>query len=1003
MLGQIGDIAAAVPAGLGHLAHGVGMTVAAPARMVRDIATGDTGSLAAIAEGAFNPREGLGTVADVATGRDSERARAYREYMPLASEVIDSLENTAMRVRHPSRYARAVDESGIVGAILEDVGNVALVGGPAAKALTSAGGAARTAGLARTGAALESTGRGLGTVARLGNAIDDAPIAVPRRIVQAAGRAVIDRALPRLASMSPTVEGAIARSPQFLTSEGRAMRRTAHDWNRAAESSSTRVARELFRSVERNNLSDIEQQAAAALVRGQADLFRAMSERTGRPVADIADIAQPDKLPESYVTPEAAELAVDITRGTADPDLVARLTPYMDELRRQRDIQTQRALAGEGRDTALFEEQVTSNDPLTIARQRAIDEGVDLDPSDPMNYAARWRPLMTQARTVAEATGADLPTTPQALTELGVNAEYLPGGRARAALNTGSRRAMNLENEGQVTFGDVRLADEFQRGADAIAPSSAAGLADKLMRAERQAVLNEGYRDLLGTHGRDYRAVLGDELDGIEATARERADRMHVDEGRRKAAFVEERGQAVIDRMAEAGFEPWPVKGAPDKTIRPSQVDDVAWLPAGMKQSLMPFWNPKPPGAVLRGLQYTNAKFKGAVLPFSLRWQIGDAVSNMMMAALAGGVDPITMFRRMREARRLMDSPEGARVLDQAYAETGLFFDEQEKLRGGPSPRAERRDLPVIGQRRPVKAVQQRSYRINETINRVERQAFFLEKLHRQLARNGIDVDGLETLDGRIDDPKIAKAIEKAVGDTNFVLGNMANLAPFERRVMRQIMPFYPWLRHVSKLATGLALDHPLRLVFMMRIGSLAADGDMEDMPPFLRGSVQGPGGWWQTSFVNPLADVETLPALSPEGAMKALAPGIKVAASALTGADLNRGGLQITRPSDTGRRDWYLRDAINPLIFDPGGLAYQVARQLPITREAWNQGFGPDARFGTGETITDRYGRSIDPGNRLESLPRLFGIPLPTPNETVEKIRAQRAERARAQRRRQG
>jgi hypothetical protein len=215
---------------------------------------------------------------------------------------------------------------------------------------------------------------------------------------------------------------------------------------------------------------------------------------------------------------------------------------------------------------------------------------------------------------------------------------------------------------------------------------------------------------------------------------------------------------------------------------------------------------------------------------------------------------------------------------------------------------------------------------------------------------------------------------------------------------MKQIMPFYPWMRHVSKLASGLAIDHPARLVFMMRVGSLAANGDMDDLPPFLQGSVEGPGGYWQTSWMNPLADVEALPALSPQGAMRALAPGIKLTAAALTGADLNRGGLQITRPSESGNLDWYGRDAINPLMFDPGALAYQASRTIPLTREAWNQAFGPDARFGTGETIVDKYGQSIDPGNRLESIPKLVGLPMPFKAEDVEKIRRQREERLQAQ-----
>jgi hypothetical protein len=984
IMGQIGDTLKALPAGIGHLAQGAGMFAAAPVRMARDIATGDTEHLAQIANASFNPREGLGMLADVATGRDSERSAAYREYAGLPAEMIDSLENTAMRIRHPSRYADAVEESGIVGALLEDAGNIALVGGPVGKGLTAAG-------LPRVGGAVSQ-------VAGLGNAVGDAPFSLPRRAVNAGGRGILDRALPKLVDASPAVARAVDNAPQFLTREGRQMRSLVAQGARTADRSSARIGREIKRVTERNNISPIEQEAAAAIIRGQADLFRTLRDQTGRPVAELADIAQPDKLPESYTTPEAAELAVAIVEGTADPALMERLAPFMDELRVQRDRQTERALAGEGRDSTLMDEQVTSDAPLSVAVAQAADEGMPVNLDDPMTYAARHRPIMAQARAVEAATGMPVSMRPEQMTAAGITPEYLPGGKSRAAMNEGSRVRNRLANEGQTVFGDQKLSDEYMRGADAIGPTSAAGLTDKLMQAEKQAIQNDTYRELLGRHGRDYKAVINDVLPDIEARAKQSAELAHADPKRQAGRYVEDRGQAIIEAMAERGFEPWPVKGRVDAPIKAADIDQAAWLPAGMRKTLVPYWNPKPPGVVLRALEKTNAKFKGAVLPFSIRWQLGDAISNMMMAGMAGGVDPITMFARMRDAKKLMDTPEGARLLDQSIPESGLFFDEQEWLRGPFKTKAERRDLPVLGQRRPVRAVQQGSYRLNEFTNRIQRQGFFLEKLDRQLREKGINLDNIGEAGAQLDDPKIQAAIEKAVKDTAFVLGDMSNLSPFERRVMRQVMPFYPWMRHVSKLASGLAIDHPARLVFMMRVGSLAASGDMDDLPPFLQGSVEGPGGWWQTSFMNPLADVEALPALSPQGALRSLAPGIKLTASALTGGDLNRGGLQLTRPADTGNRDWYGRDAINPLIFDPGGLAYQASRTIPLTREAWNQTFGPDARFGTGETITNKYGKSIDPGNRWESLPRLVGMPMPFKDEDVKKIQAQRAERLRAQ-----
>lgn len=62
-------------------------------------------------------------------------AEELREDFPLAATMAESGGATLGRVRHPSRYVRAAEEGHILGAVLEDVGNVALVGGIAAKGI----------------------------------------------------------------------------------------------------------------------------------------------------------------------------------------------------------------------------------------------------------------------------------------------------------------------------------------------------------------------------------------------------------------------------------------------------------------------------------------------------------------------------------------------------------------------------------------------------------------------------------------------------------------------------------------------------------------------------------------------------------------------------------------------------------------------------------------------------------------------------------------------------
>jgi hypothetical protein len=383
-----------------------------------------------------------------------------------------------------------------------------------------------------------------------------------------------------------------------------------------------------------------------------------------------------------------------------------------------------------------------------------------------------------------------------------------------------------------------------------------------------------------------------------------------------------------------------------------------------------------------------------------LRWQIGDAMSNFLMATV-GGTDPATLFGQMRKVKELTDNPATADLFNQAIPETSLTRGEQDFLRGGEATvKADRRNLPIVGQNRRIKNVIGRSFKINEWSNRMQRQGFYLDNLQKALEQDAA-TKGMawEDVANRLDDPVIKGKVERAVKQTSTFLGDMANMAPWERRYLAEIMPFYPWMRHVAKLAMKLPIDHPARAVFLLRVGELAAEGDIsnEELPPFLRGSVEGPGGYWQTSFMNPLADVESGLPVTPEAFMRSLSPAIKLGVFGLTGGDLGRGSLQTSRPEGTGRRDWYGRETINPGILDPGALAYQASRVLPFTRAAWDVGLGRQARYGTGETITNKYGSPIDEEPRWKALPQLAGLPMPFAEEDVNQIIASRKRRRRS------
>jgi hypothetical protein len=186
--------------------------------------------------------------------------------------------------------------------------------------------------------------------------------------------------------------------------------------------------------------------------------------------------------------------------------------------------------------------------------------------------------------------------------------------------------------------------------------------------------------------------------------------------------------------------------------------------------------------------------------------------------------------------------------------------------------------------------------------------------------------------------------------------------------------------------------------MWVMRVGSIGADPDSE-LPNYLRGAIQTPAGLIDSNFLNPFADATGQSPLSPEGFFRSMSPAIKVAAAAATGADLNRGGLQLTRPFDSSRQDDFGRQSFNPLAL-PGRwdeLAYVIANQLPQSRIAMNLApqvsvgdvdLGPVARYGQGSMLKKADSEEpLDVDPRIAEAARLLSVPLPQSDEDIQSM----------------
>ncbi len=320
------------------------------------------------------------------------------------------------------------------------------------------------------------------------------------------------------------------------------------------------------------------------------------------------------------------------------------------------------------------------------------------------------------------------------------------------------------------------------------------------------------------------------------------------------------------------------------RTVPAEQIDpNTILMRIGMREKLTQQFVPRGSGnmpdavqAVGNTLGKFTSEWKSTVLPFSLRWQIGDLVGNVINAWALGDVPPAELFRRMSEIDSLLTSSSKrlesltgtiendliSVLIGAGLQARGLRDFDLQQMRGL-NPRAAIADYQIQGPVpflrdtpgfRMFPGFREKSYRFNEYQNTVARAATASIKLERILNERGLTIDSVTPLN-YIDDANIRDAVNQAVRETNDALGAFTELNPFEKNVVRNIYPFWSWIRYINKAAVKMAIDHPDRVLFTAALGSIASSPEQEGLFPFLEGRVPMLGYYFDLSFLNPYQD----------------------------------------------------------------------------------------------------------------------------------------------------
>lgn len=302
------------------------------------------------------------------------------------------------------------------------------------------------------------------------------------------------------------------------------------------------------------------------------------------------------------------------------------------------------------------------------------------------------------------------------------------------------------------------------------------------------------------------------------------------------------------------------------------------------------------------GLNNLVQEFKGAVLPFSVKWQFGN-ISDMTIRSAFAGVNPIPLFgrsgsrgRKLMKAMQAYDKEHGTDFYMQTIARNGSGFlaDAQHHLFESASDRLSSqrmysnmlyRDMikqnPLAMGVIAYRLAQQSSFALAGIAERAFRNAA-LSKVgmrHVRTMRGGylkavrMTPDVIEELCQGLRETPIQNKLTQEV---NNIMGDYTRLSPGERQLVKNAAPFYLWLRASTRFVITLPGKYPIKTAMLASLNRLtekereefglstfgnavykvgdklplgAKVGDViESVPGFLQGAIPAGGGKIVTS-----------------------------------------------------------------------------------------------------------------------------------------------------------
>lgn len=255
-------------------------------------------------------------------------------------------------------------------------------------------------------------------------------------------------------------------------------------------------------------------------------------------------------------------------------------------------------------------------------------------------------------------------------------------------------------------------------------------------------------------------------------------------------------------------------------------------------------------------LDMGTAGFKRKVLGLSPKWFINNRIGNGIMAGLKG-VNMNDYLKALNLADELL--PEALKTKSMYEAEKTIIgrtgggnnstFGNTMRLLGGEFiDTSDLKGMKKAGivfanslgvPMKVINTITDKMFAFNQFFEDVERRAAYLhsvdkvgKRMLKSAGQNIVKQD--ELLKATLKDENVLNAVMKNVDDT---LGDYINMTPVERRVIRKIVPFYSWLRTITRYTLSLAETNPFRATMTNKL-SMILNEENDKLPEYQQGSI---------------------------------------------------------------------------------------------------------------------------------------------------------------------